>query len=224
MKSQEHQWSYDELNRKANRIARTVVQERGCEEERVALLFGHGAPMIAGILGVLKSARSYVPLEPGHHQERIAHILEDSQAGVILTDRANLELARTLAKGTLQVIDIDEIDPATSTENLPVAVSPDALAYILYTSGSTGQPKGVMQNQRNVLHHIRCYTNSLHIASADKLTLFSSYGFDSAVMDIFGALLNGATLYPLDIRAKEPAALRRRIGEEFFGILLKSII
>jgi amino acid adenylation domain-containing protein len=214
VKSREHHWSYDELNRKANRIARTIVQERRCGEERVALLFSHGAPMIAGILSVLKSAKSYVPLEPGHPSERIACILEDSQAGVILTDRANLELARTLAKGTLQVIDLDEIDPATSTENLPVEVSPDALAYILYTSGSTGQPKGVMQNQRNVLHHIRCYTNSLHISSVDKLTLFSSYGFDAAVMDIFGALLNGATLYPLDIREQQRSALRRRIAEE----------
>jgi amino acid adenylation domain-containing protein len=218
VKNQEHQWSYDELNRKANRIARTIVQERGCGEEKVALLFGHGAPMIAAILSVLKSAGSYVPLEPDHPLERIAYILEDSQAGVILTDRAHLRLAWTLAKGTLQVIDIDEIDPATSTENLSVEVAPDALAYILYTSGSTGQPKGVMQNQRNVLHHIRCYTNSLHISSADKLTLFSSYGFDAAVMDIFGALLNGATLHPLDIREQQRSALRKRIVEEALTI------
>jgi amino acid adenylation domain-containing protein len=214
VKGSEHQWSYDDLNGKANRIARTLVQSRGYGEERAALLFGHGAPMIAAILGVLKSAGSYVPLEPDHPLERIAYILEDSQAGVIITDRAHLRLARTLAKGTLPVVDIDEIDPATSTENLPVEVSPDALAYILYTSGSTGKPKGVMQNQRNVLHHIRCYTNSLHISCADKVTLFSSYGFDAAVMDIFGALLNGATLYPLDIREQQLPALRRRIAEE----------
>ena len=79
-------------------------------------------------------------------------------------------------------------------------VEPDRLAYILYTSGSTGQPKGVMQNHRNVLHYIRVYTNNLHLNADDRLTLLSSYCFDASVMDIYGALLNGATLYPIDIK------------------------
>ena len=78
--------------------------------------------------------------------------------------------------------------------------SPNSLAYLLYTSGSTGEPKGITQSHRNVLHHIRNYTNSLHISARDCMSLLASYGFDAAVMDIFGALLNGATLLPFDIR------------------------
>src|SRR5205807_166318 len=96
--------------------------------------------------------------------------------------------------------------------NLPV-VSPDKLAYILYTSGSTGQPKGVMQNHRNVLHFIRAYTNNLHINSDDRLTLLSSYCFDASVMDIYGALLNGATLYPIDVRHEGLANLTAQNDE-----------
>jgi non-ribosomal peptide synthetase component F len=99
----------------------------------------------------------------------------------------NIALAKILTNGGLQLINADEIDAEVSTGNPNLRISPDTLAYLLYTSGSTGMPKGVMQNHRNVLHHIRNYTNNLHLNSDDRLTLFSSYGFDAAVMDIFGA-------------------------------------
>jgi amino acid adenylation domain-containing protein len=195
VKNQEEQWTYGELNHRANQIARAILEKAG-DQERVALLFEHEPAMIAAILGVLKSGKAYVPLEPGHPRERLSYMLEDSDSAVILSDRKNAQLARELSRSSRTVIDIDEIDPATSAENLALTVTPKALAYILYTSGSTGRPKGVMQNHRNVLHHIRCYTNSLHIRADDRLTLFSAYSHDAAVIDIFAALLNGATLYP----------------------------
>ena len=108
---------------------------------------------------------------------------------------------------TLQRINLDEIACLPRGEPIHCPVGPDALAYILYTSGSTGQPKGVVQTHRNVLHFIRVYTNNLHISSNDRLTLFSSYSFDAAIMDIFGALLNGATLYPLSPREESFAEI-----------------
>ncbi|PYS56525.1 MAG: non-ribosomal peptide synthetase, partial [Acidobacteria bacterium] len=79
---------------------------------------------------------------------------------------------------------------------------------------STGEPKGVMQNHRNVLHFIRVYTNNLRISSEDCLTLLSSYCFDASVMDIYGALLNGATLYPIDVRHEGLANLPEQINDE----------
>jgi len=117
--------------------------------------------------------------------------------------------------GALQkcLINIDDEHWFGDTVSLPV-VDPDRLAYILYTSGSTGQPKGVTQNHRNVLHYIRVYTNNLHLNAADRLTLFSSYCFDASVMDIYGALLNGATLYPIDIKQEGLAGLSQRLIDE----------
>ncbi len=125
-----------------------------------------------------------------------------------------MERGLVIAGDSHRVINAEQLDPTLPIDDPTALVSPDALAYILYTSGSTGQPKGVMQSHRNVLHHIRCYTNSLRITTSDKLTLLSAYGFDAAVMDIFGALLNGATLCPLNARDNELSELRSLIRRD----------
>lgn len=168
--------------------------------ERVALLFEQGADMLAALWGVLKAGKAYIPLPTAFPLERLQYVAQDAQVGAALTNAQNaLLLDQVLEQSTLPIIRIDQLK--TSTEPVTVKVEPDALAYILYTSGSTGQPKGVMQTQRNVMHFIRCYTEVLHIAAQDKLTLLVPYNFDAAVMDIFGALLNGATLYPIDLKS-----------------------
>ncbi|MFH0344255.1 MAG: amino acid adenylation domain-containing protein, partial [Chromatiales bacterium] len=194
VKTRTHEWSYAELNRAANRAAHALLRSRGSGAEQVALLLDHDAPMIAAVLGVLKSGKSYVPLDPAYPRQRLACMLADTR--VLLTNSANLALAKSL--NHLQLFNIDALDSPVS--NVEVPVSPDAIAYTLHTSGSTGQPKGVTQNHRNVLHFIRAYTNNLHISANDRLTLFSAYGFDAAVQDIFAALLNGAALYPVNLK------------------------
>ncbi len=207
--------TYFSLNERANQVAQTLLKE--CDSGNIALLFEHEISMIVGIFGVLKAGLTYIPLAPDLPTQRLLYILQDSQASVLLTNNLNWKLAQELRSDILSVINIEEPHPQQEkirlfrqsavlpsavlpSAVLPSAVLPDTLAYILYTSGSTGQPKGVMQNHRNVLHFIRNYTNKLHINAEDKLTLFSAYSFDAAVMDIFGALLNGATLYPINIK------------------------
>jgi len=225
IKSHDHEWTYAELNTAANRVARTILTRGGGgteEPERIALLFEHGAPMIAGLLGALKAGKTYVPLDASYPEERPAYMLDDAQVGAVLTDEANLALATTLTEGELQLINVDELDlmdnsdsslGAADVEDVDLAVSPESVAYILYTSGSTGQPKGVVQNHRNALHFIRAYTNNLRIGADDRLTLLSSYTHDAALMDIFGALLNGATLYPIDLKEEGFDALAERLVE-----------
>jgi amino acid adenylation domain-containing protein len=186
------EWSYDELDRAANGVARSIVEHRLAPDDRIALYLDHDAPLLACLLGALKAGKTYVPLDPSYPEARSRLILDDCGAAAVLTDRNNLDRARALAGDDVPLI---EVDPAPGDAAPPgIAVDPDDLAYLLYTSGSTGVPKGTMQSHRNVLHHIRNYTNALHIRTDDRLTLLSSYTFDAAVMDIFGALLNGATL------------------------------
>lgn len=213
VKTTNHEWSYAELNAKATGIAQTVVDLCGKGEERVALLCEHDAPMIAAMLGALRAGKTYVPLDPGYPEARLSYILDHSESSALLADESNLALARRLAPAGVRVINIDRVDSVEQAIDLP-NLPPDRPAYILYTSGSTGRPKGVVQNHRNVLHFIRVYTNSLHIDSADRLTLLSSYCFDASVMDIYGALLNGATLYPIDIRREGLAHLSEHLCTE----------
>src|ERR671921_2483898 len=226
VKTPHHEWSYAELDAKANLVAHAILRRTGDgaeEAERIALLFGHGAPMVAGLLGILKAGKTYVPLDASHPEERLAYVLDDARVGAVLTDEANLALATTLTEGELQLINIDEPGLADNSDSsvgasdggeVGLAVEPESVAYILYTSGSTGKPKGVVQNHRNVLHFIRAYTNNLHIDADDRLTLLSSYTHDAALMDIFGALLNGATLYPIDLKVEGFDALAERLVEQ----------
>lgn len=175
----------------------------GVRRQTVALLFEHGVGMVAGILGVLKSGKIYVPLDPVIPEERLAWMLEDSEARVLVTNNRNLNLAESLCRmvnRNIQLINLQEINPVAPSGNLDLVIDQEQPAYILYTSGSTGHPKGVIQNHRNTLHFNRCYTDNLRLKSSDRLTLFSSYCFDAAVMDILGALLNGATLLPYDLK------------------------
>jgi amino acid adenylation domain-containing protein len=197
--TKKHRWTYEELNVRANRIALEILAQLGEEQGRVALLLNHDAHAVAAMLGVLKANKAYVPLDPSQPTARHKYVLEDSQASALITNQQNSALAAGINDNALPLINLDQMNLQTPADDAGLNVSPDAVAYMLYTSGSTGRPKGVVQNHRNVLHFIRTYTNNLHIRSEDRLTLFSSYGFDAAVMDIFGALLNGATLCPMNV-------------------------
>lgn len=200
VKTKNYQWTYQELDHQSNCIAKELLKYSASQGERIALLFEHDAPMIAAILGVLKAGKIYIPLDPEYPRDRVEYILEDALSSAVITNNKNLIRAQELIQDSLPLINIDEINLTENSADIKLEILPDTIAYILYTSGSTGQPKGVIQNHRHVLHFIRNYTNNLHINDQDSLTLLSSYSFDAAIMDIFGAILNGATLYPINIR------------------------
>ena len=214
VKTGNHVFTYDELNKTANRLARAILDQREKEDEPIALLLEHGADAIAGILGVLKAGKIYVPLDPSYPRARIAGMLEDCGATLIVTSRKRLAMVHELTQGVRQLMTIEELDPNLSTANVGLSLSPDTLAYILYTSGSTGQPKGVLQNHRNLLNHIKGETNSLHICVDDRLTLLRSSSVIGGTRAIFSALLNGAAIYPLNIAEEGLAKLANWLLQE----------
>jgi len=192
-------WTYAALNAAANRVGRALLAGADTSGP-IALLLGTGAPLFAGMLGTLKAGRFYVPLDSTLGAARLFAIWRELGAGALLTDESHLGPARDLASGRVPILRADEIIAQGPCENLGLAVSPEALAYVLFTSGSTGAPKGVMQSHRNVLHNVWKLTKGLRIGPDDRLTLLSSPSFGASVSDIYGALLNGACLCPLSLR------------------------
>ena len=188
--------TYKELNTKANHLANKIVLATSNIPQRVALLLQHDENSVIAMLAVLKAGCSYVPIDAGSPNNRIQFILEDSKSSTLICNNSTIKTAREVKESlsNLTIIQVLEKEIVPGIPNLGIKTDPKSESYVLYTSGSTGNPKGVLQNHRNVLHFIRVYTNNIHIAEEDNLSVFSTYTFDASVKDIYGALLNGATV------------------------------
>lgn len=193
--------TYKTLNNCANYLALEINKKANPQTRRVALLLNHNETCVIGMLGVLKAGYAYVPIDANSPLSRIQYLIEDSGCTLLVCNATTIEKARQLEQEVpqLAIITISENYTLPEISNPNNSISPSAEAYVLYTSGSTGMPKGVLQKQRNVLHFIRVYTNNVRIAIKDNLSVFSTYTFDASVKDIYGAILNGATVSIYDI-------------------------
>jgi len=200
VRSHDRSFTYAELNKAANRIADAILEQYGEGEEPVALLLDQGAWVVAAIMGVLKAGKIYVPLDPRFPRPRLSYIIEDSQTSLILTDSRNMSAAAELTPRKIPRINLHTPSSHYSSTNPAIAISPDYGVNIIYTSGSTGTPKGVLQNHRNLLFEVLRVTNSFHVCRDDRLALLHPCSSSASLRRIFPALLNGASLHPLDLR------------------------
>ncbi|HKQ75112.1 MAG TPA: amino acid adenylation domain-containing protein, partial [Blastocatellia bacterium] len=199
--------SYEQLNRRANQLARRLWRHGVGPDVRVALFLDRSIEMIVAIFAVLKAGAAYLPIEPDHSDDRVNAILSDSHPGAILTTKAYVSRIGALSR---PVIAIDWDDSSLSEEpdwNLDDLTTPDNLAYVIYTSGSTGHPKGVLISRNNLLHSTEARLQ-WYDAPAGRFLLLSPYSFDSSVAGIFWALCSGGTLVltPGELY-KDPAAI-----------------
>ena len=202
IKSEKASLTYEAVNQIANRLARKILAVRGDGVEAVALMFEHDAGVLAAMLGVLKTGKFYLVLDPSYPSDRLAYMLADSGAELVVTDSKNLPIVAHLSDGRKQTINLDDLDETLPNENLGLSISPDALAMLLYTSGSTGQPKGVMHSHKNVLVEVRNLTNAWRISRHDRWLLYTSMSFANSVRTIYGAFLNGSAIFPYDLKEK----------------------
>ena len=202
IKSHQSEYSYSSLNETANRLARAVLAMRGPSAEPVALLFEHDGDALAAILAVLKAGKFYVVLDPGYPPDRLRFMLDDSGAKLIVADACNVDYARRLCGRAIDLIEFANVDPQLSGADLAGAATADSLALLIYTSGSTGRPKGVMHTHRNVLADARNITNGYCAGARDRWLLAASLSFSNSVRSIYGALMNGAALFPIDVRKR----------------------
>ncbi len=219
IKTTNESFNYQELNQKTNIISHEILQNCKPEEQRVALVFNQGASMIVGLLAALKANKTYIPLDASIPKERAKHIFNNAQIQTVITSSENLELTKNLIPESVGIIDIDRIIAQRGNdENPDILSTSESPAYIIYTSGSTGKPKGVLQNHKNVLHFVSSYTNQLQINHHDKLSLLSSYNFDAAIVDIFSALLNGASLHIFNLKKETLKEVSARLKDEQVSI------
>ena len=206
--------TYDELNRRANQLARHL-QKRGVGPETIVGISVSRSPeMLAGIWGILKAGGAYLPLDPAYPAERLAFMLEDAQPKLVLTQSgAANEAVANLPAASLVYLDEDWAEIGQEDEgNLVTAASPDNLAYIIYTSGSTGKPKGVLLQHRGLVNFAEALIEAYGLGGSNqqRVLQFASLSFDASIPEIFTALLSGAALYlpPQDAIA-DPEKLRR---------------
>ncbi|KZL49079.1 non-ribosomal peptide synthetase [Nodularia spumigena CENA596] len=186
--------TYTELNQKANQLANYLKTCCVAPEVLVGFYLERSLDVLIVILAILKAGGAYLPLDPHYPQERLADILDDSQASLILTQES---LLTSLPKYSGKVILLDTDLTVISQQSLetPVsAVKPENLAYVIYTSGSTGKPKGVMITHQNIVNHATSIIEKYQVNNHDKILQFSTFIFDVAAEEIFPTWLTGATL------------------------------
>jgi len=191
--------TYEELNKAANRLARTLLQSNPRQGMPIAILVEQGITLIVAILAVLKAGLSYAPVDRRQPKAFLAKTFADLQPDAIIADLHNFDTAEALAHGSCPVFNPEADMINLCGENLELPISSDAAAYIFYTSGSTGEPKGVIDSHRNVLHNVMRYTNSLGFSPEDRMSLVQHSSFSGTVSTLFGALLNGAAVFPFDL-------------------------
>ena len=206
----EKQISYGELNRRANRLAHYLRAHGVGLEIRVGVLMERSANWIVALLGILKAGGVYVPLDGSYPAGRLRFMVEDAEIRLLLTESGQPRIEAS------EVVFLDqdwEWLESESTENPENVTQAEDLAYLMYTSGSTGQPKGVGVPHRAINRLVR-NTNYVKLDESDRVAQISNASFDAATFEIWGALLNGSRVVVLEKEtALSPKELKKQLVE-----------
>lgn len=206
--------SYEELNRRAETLARYLRAQGVLHEQIVAIAMRRDLAVLVALLGVMKAGAAYTVLDPDHPVSRMEFMLRDTGAPLLLTTSELLD--RLPQPDGWRVVQLDkewsEIQAAPQTEGEP-AVSGQSLAYVLYTSGSSGKPKGVQVEHRALLSAVRAYGQVCGLHAGDRMLQLSALSFDMAHGEIFAGLIVGATLVMVPSGEETPDALFRLIRD-----------
>ncbi|MEU9763662.1 amino acid adenylation domain-containing protein [Streptomyces sp. NPDC047987] len=217
---------YGELNERAERLADRLAAHGVGPEARVGLVLPRSIDLVVAVLAVLKAGGAYVPVDPAAPADRIAYIMADSAAQLVVTHPAVRDVLPpdAVADRPLLVLDGD----APCGAGVPTAgrvrgrgpLSPESAAYVIYTSGSTGRPKGVVVTHGNVARLLAAAHEDFSFGADDVWTMFHSYAFDFTVWELWGALAHGGRLVVVDKDvARSPADFARLLDRERVTVL-----
>ena len=205
------QLSYRDLNARANQLARELVRLGVGPDSLVGICLERSPQMVVAVLATLKAGAAYLPLDPNYPTERLAFMLEDAGASILLTQSALIEELPQYNRTKL-CLDSDwhEIEKHTD-ENLNINVAPENLAYVIYTSGSTGNPKGAMITHRGLTNYLQWAVGAYDVANGCGAPVHSSISFDLTVTSLFTPLMVGRSVFllPDGIESLADALLQR---------------
>ncbi|MDO8223682.1 surfactin non-ribosomal peptide synthetase SrfAA [Bacillus cabrialesii] len=194
-------WTYGELNAKANRLARILIDCGISADERVGVLTKPSLEMSAAVLGVLKAGAAFVPIDPDYPDQRIDYILQDSgaklllkQEGISVPDSFSGDVILLDGARTILSLPLDENDE----ENPLTAAKAENLAYMIYTSGTTGQPKGVMVEHHALVNLCFWHHDAFNMTAEDRSAKYAGFGFDASIWEMFPTWTIGAELHVID--------------------------
>ncbi|MGD2092436.1 MAG: amino acid adenylation domain-containing protein [Candidatus Aminicenantes bacterium] len=219
--------SYNELNKKSNQLAQLLMSKSVQPDTVVGIMAERSLELIIGILAILKAGGAYLPIDPEYPPARIRYILEDSNAGVLLTTPKIQVKVKTEVEGNpgqlpgqpLQLINMETdltpvFEPPLSTLTSTCQVTPADLAYVIYTSGSTGKPKGVMVEHQNILNTLYALQSRYPVNQDDTYLLKTNYVFDVSLTELFAWFLDAGRLVILKPgQEKDPQAILKVLSE-----------
>ena len=192
--------TYREVDEISNRIAAYIHGKGLHEEDVVSVLIPRCEWMPIVSLGVVKAGCAYQPLDPTYPSERLNFMMQDASAKLLVADESLRDIVNEYQGDVLLTKDIEKLPALTEEENSQLStlnsqLKPDTLFIMLYTSGTTGTPKGCQLEHRNIVAFCKWYHRKFNLTSGCRITAYASYGFDANMMDMYPGLTCGATVY-----------------------------
>jgi amino acid adenylation domain-containing protein len=211
--------SYGELNSRANQLACHLRAMGVAPDTVVGLCLERSVNTVVGILGILKAGGAYLPLDPRLPSARLAGIVDDSGASIVVTEECVLDRV----PGTVRVVALDRDRAsiaANSSENPAAGATPDNLVYVLFTSGSTGRPKGVAVEHRHLAHYVHALASRLELPNQATFATVTTFSADLGNTSVYPALLSGGCLCILtESEASDPAAFAASMQQNEVDVL-----
>jgi amino acid adenylation domain-containing protein len=212
--------TYADLDRRSEAVARRLRALGAGPETLVGLCVERSPDLVIGMLGILRAGAAYVPLDPDYPRDRLAFMVEDAAAPIVLTHRA---LHDRLPASGARLIDLDQLDAAQRSapdHGSSSPALPDSTAYVMYTSGSTGRPKGVAVTHHQVVRLFEATRSLFDFDERDVWTMFHSFAFDFSVWELWGALAHGGRLVMVPYRvSRSPEAFHALLADERVTVL-----
>ena len=213
--------TYGELNETANRLAHRLIACGVAPGDRVAILMSHDAPLVAAVLGILKSASIVVALDPSDPVSRLKMLVADAEPTVIVTDMQNRNLAAEFGHPGCSILNFDSETATGPVHNPSIEIPPEQTAFLTYTSGTTGRPKGVMKPHRQLRRAAAIHSEAMQYSENDRIPLFAAISTGRGATALW-LLLNGATLCPFPVKIRGLTGLAEWIIERDLTIYTSS--